>query len=155
MVSQCIKVQVQVWAHTVWLSHSLLCSQGLACEVVGASAHLQPDCQGLDLGCVILDKLFNFFVLQFPHLTYVMQHNNCACLMEVVASNKWVNIEKVFKIVLGIYECELGVNTRQSIYVEWIIHNHLFNSNAGISGQNKAENLVLRALVDEQAETHP
>lgn len=49
--------------------------------MVGASTDLQPDCQCLDLGCVMLDKLFNFFVPEFPHLTHMLQHNNCAYLV--------------------------------------------------------------------------
>ena len=48
---------------------------------------LKPNCQVLDLGCVILDKLFNFFMPQFLQLMHkmcVLSHSVMSVSLQVL-----------------------------------------------------------------------
>lgn len=50
------------------------------------------------------------------------------------------------------YKYDLGVNTRESIFVEWNIHHRPFNNNTETGGQSKGKDLVFRILGDEPVE---
>ena len=91
------------------MSHLLLCSQFLALEdilwkVIGANTDLKPDCQVLDLDCVILDKLFDFFMLQFLQL----MHNMCVLSHSLtLVSLQVLDITHQAPLVHGIFQARI------------------------------------------------